>query len=62
MNEVHRIWILEHAGKTFWKEHGKGAYSRNIKGLMLLLENGPYKVRYATSQNQPEDTEWKIRK
>lgn len=45
------VWIIEHDRKTFWKEHGNSAWSRNIKDLMTLIDDG-YEIKYCDNDNQ----------
>jgi len=46
-----QVWIMDHDKKTFWKEHGKTSWSRNIKDLMTLID-GDYQVKYCDNDNQ----------
>ena len=45
-----KIWILEENGMTFWKEHGKSSWSRDIGSLMRTIKEG-YEIRYCNNQN-----------
>jgi len=52
-----KIWILNLDGMTFWKEHGKTSWSRNIKELMEFIKDG-YEVRFCDDINKSE-VDWK---
>ena len=45
------IWVMDHSRVTFWKEHGKSSWSRNIKDLVSFI-GLDYEVKYCDNDNQ----------
>ncbi len=52
-----KIWVLSDGKMSFWKEHGKRAWSRDIVALINTIKNG-YEVKYCDNENSSE-VEWK---
>ena len=47
------IWVMPPTSgeETYWKEHGKDAWSRNIVDLMGCIKDG-FRLKYCYNNNQ----------
>lgn len=52
-----KIWIMETNYGSFWKEHGKASWSKDIGSLIRTIKDG-YRVRYCDGHNGAE-VDWK---